>query len=270
MTPVRQNNSKIYGAQQKTLLNGNGEYLFPPNLSDDEVTLAESEENSQRRDLFTQQGLAPKRIVRSFNNTAMRNATLDYGPDIRPSVSEGNGEHFNVSWFNSNQARVDWPDDDADDYPAARAHRSMSESVISDSDNSQDASLPSYFKQRAVDMASRRKQARELRREGSVFVDEEEVIRIPGTPFGFKMGKLKDLAADLDCSCFAAHRSGEDYSEGGFRRKDFTFDDDDEDESLLSEDGSTYPTMGPSRTLYDDKCEQALKWADENFLCGKF
>ena len=262
MTPVRQNFKKLYtGGRHDLVLDCKGKQLLPPNLPKDNDSVTESLKNNH--------------LSSAVSIDESKEEGNEFGADaeiVHPSPSEGNGDVMKVDWMEEDLARVDWPEEE-EIFTAINGSETMDESIHSDSEDSQETLL-SYYKQRTADLANRRKQARELRKQGCVFVDEEESVKIPGFPFisGIKMGALNSLAGDFDCSFFTASKNAEDASDDGSGNLDEGTFDEDEDYSILSyDDEDTYRTLGSTRTLEStsDGIDHALKWADENFLCNQ-
>lgn len=159
--------------------------------------------------------------------------------------------------------KVDWPEED-DEFPSNTG-----------SDNSQEHLS---YKQLATAMENRTRQARELRKRGSVYGAEDEDANTPGLPFlsGIRMDTFSKFADDFDCSFFTSGKHVDDASDDGSGIALSTFDE--EDESFVSYDDEEthreediYRTTGSTwtREARNDGIDHALKWADENFLCSQ-
>ena len=170
--------------------------------------------------------------------------------------------------------QVDWPEED-DVFPSSNQskdhggrHRSVSE----------DSQETLSYTQLSTIIESRKKQARELRKGGSAYVKENERAKFPGLPFiaGIPMETFTNFAGDFDCSIFTSGKHADDASDDGSGMALSTFDE--EDESFVSyddegtyRDEDTYRTNRSTRTREaagNDGIDQALRWADENFLCN--
>ena len=269
VTPVRQNYRKGFHKSETPLYTG--KELFPPGLPRDGDSLSESISKDD-----TVHDSSPPEY---FGATEEHKEEWNDGHTASgANLHEEHGDSLKVKWVEEEVAgKVDWPEED-EDFSAHNGSGNMDRSIRhSESEDSQET-LPSLYKQRTIELANRKKQARELRKRGSVFVDEEECARIPGFPFitGIRMGALTSLAGDFDCSYFAGRKHADDESDDGSGIAEGTFEE--EDESLVSyddeetfRDEETYRTTGSTwtRETGNDGIDQALRWADENFLCNE-